>query len=594
MTYEQAMAFGLVAATVALFVWGRFRYDVVAVTALAAGVLAGVVPADKAFDGFASDITVIIGSALVVSAAVSRSGLIERLLAPILPRLTTAATQVPVLVGAVTLLSMATKNVGALAIVMPVALQLARRTGVAPSQLLMPMSFGSLLGGLATLVGTSPNIIVSQVREEILGRPFGMYDYAPVGLALSAAGVVFLAFAYRLLPRDRRPVEGLDAAMADAVYVVETHAPDDWTLERRRVGDLMRMAGGEVKVAALLREGARRAAPHPNTVVHPGDTLLLEGRHQALDALIVKARLKLDRSDRPIVKETPTESVQMIEAVIRPGSPLIGESAQRQDLYGAYGVNLLGVSRAGYRLVQPLRRVRLQVGDMVVLQGGERAMPGVLQTLGLAPLAERELRLGGVRRLVAPAAILAIAMVLVALRVVPVAAAFFAAAVAMILSGAVKAREAYAALDGPLIVLIAALIPVSETIQASGGADLIGGWLSGVFQGQEPLLALGGVMAVAMAATPFLNNAATVLIVAPVGASLAQRLGLNPDPFLMAVAVGAACDFLTPVGHQCNTMVMAPGGYRFADYARLGAPLSLLVLVAGTALIATVWPLRPG
>ena len=594
MTYEQAMAFGLVAATVALFVWGRFRYDVVAVTALAAGVLAGVVPADKAFDGFASDITVIIGSALVVSAGVSRSGLIERLLAPILPRLTTAATQVPVLVGAVTLLSMATKNVGALAIVVPVALQLARRTGVAPSQLLMPMSFGSLLGGLATLVGTSPNIIVSQVREEILGRPFGMYDYAPVGLALSAAGVVFLAFAYRLLPRDRRPVEGLDAAMADAVYVVETHAPDDWTLERRRVGDLMRMAGGEVKVAALLREGARRAAPHPNTVVHPGDTLLLEGRHQALDALIVKARLKLDRSDRPIVKETPTESVQMIEAVIRPGSPLIGESAQRQDLYGAYGVNLLGVSRAGYRLVQPLRRVRLQVGDMVVLQGGERAMPGVLQTLGLAPLAERELRLGGVRRLVAPAAILAIAMVLVALRVVPVAAAFFAAAVAMILSGAVKAREAYAALDGPLIVLIAALIPVSETIQSSGGADLIGGWLSGVFQGQAPLLALGGVMAVAMAATPFLNNAATVLIVAPVGASLAQRLGLNPDPFLMAVAVGAACDFLTPVGHQCNTMVMAPGGYRFADYARLGAPLSLLVLVAGTALIATVWPLRPG
>ena len=195
--------------------------------------------------------------------------------------------------------------------------------------------------------------------------------------------------------------------------------------------------------------------------------------------------------------------------------------------------------------------------------------------------------------MLAPPLILAGAMILVALQLAPVAIAFFGAAVLMVTIQAIRMREAYAALDGPLLVLIAALIPVSDAVRASGGADLVARTLAGAFHGRPPILALGAVMAVAMAATPFLNNAATVLIVAPIGASLAKLLGLAPDPFLMAVAMGAACDFLTPIGHQCNTLVMAPGGYRFADYPRLGAPLSLLVLVFGTLLIAWVWPLRP-
>jgi di/tricarboxylate transporter len=219
-------------------------------------------------------------------------------------------------------------------------------------------------------------------------------------------------------------------------------------------------------------------------------------------------------------------------------------------------------------------------------------LPGALKTLGLLPLAEREVRLGSIRRKYAPPLILAGAMVLVALQAVPVSIAFFGAAVLMVAVGALRMREAYAALDGPQLVLIAALIPVTDAIRASGGADIVAQTLAGLFHGRPPILALGAVMAIAMAATPFLNNAATVLIVAPIGASLAKLLGLQPDPFLMAVALGAACDFLTPIGHQCNTLVMAPGGYRFADYPRLGAPLSALVLIVGALLIAAVWPLR--
>ena len=590
MTAQQGLAFALVGVTIAFFVWGRFRYDIIALGALLAGLALGVVPAREAFLGFANDITVIIASALVVSAAFARSGVIERLLAPILPRLKTERSQVLVLVTAVTLLSMATKNVGALAILMPIALQLARRTGVSPSRLLMPMSFGALLGGLVTLVGTSPNIIVSQVRQEVVGRPFGMYDYAPVGLGLTLAGVAFLAFGYRLLPKNRQAVASLDAALSASAYLTEVQVPDDWKPDRPRIADLHALAHGEVAVKALLRAGKRRPSPHPNTHVQPGDTLLLEGEHQALDELIVRAKLRLTRADRPVAMEEPTEEVRMVEAVITAPSDLIGQSAQRLDLHGQYGVNLVGVSRAGYRLTQHLRSLKLRAGDVIMLQGGERSLPGVLQTLGLLPLAEREVRLGGMRHMIAPPLILAAAMLLVAFQIVPVAVAFFGAAVLTIAVGALRMREAYAALDGPVLVLVAALIPVSEAIQATGGADLIGGVLSHLFRATPPIFVIGAMMALAMAATPFLNNAATVLIVAPVGASLAKQLALNPDPFLMAVAVGAACDFLTPIGHQCNTLVMAPGGYRFADYPRLGAPLTLLVLVVGTPLIALAWP----
>lgn len=591
MTHQQALAFGLIVVTIGAFVWGRFRYDLIALASLLAGIALGVVPAKHAFDGLSNDITVIIAAALVVSAAFARSGIVEIALRPLIPHLKTEATQVPALTVAVTLLSMATKNVGALAILMPVALQISRRTGSSPGRLLMPMSFGALLGGLVTLVGTSPNIIVSQVREQILGKPFGMYDYAPVGLALAALGAVFLAFAYRLLPRNRQPTVSMDAALAANAYFTEVQIPEDWSVEKRRVADLHALAQGEAQVMALLRGGQRRSNPHPNTKLAPGDTLLIEGEPQALDELIQRAKLTLTRADKPAAMEEPTEEVRVVEAIVAAESALIGQSAQQMDLHGKHGVNLLAVSRSGFRMRQYLNRVKLRAGDMVVLQGGERGLPGALTELGLLPLAEREVRLGGVRRVAAPALILAAAMLLVAFQVVPVAIAFFGAAVVMIAVGAIRMREAYAALDGPLLLLIAALIPVSEAIQSTGGADLIGTLLSQVFRGQSPILALGAIMAVAMAATPFLNNAATVLIVAPVGASLARQLGLNPDPFLMAVAVGAACDFLTPIGHQCNTLVMGPGGYKFSDYPRLGAPLTLLVLVVGTPLIAVFWPL---
>jgi len=590
LTLHQGLAFGLIAATIVAFVWGRWRYDLIALGALAVGMAMGLIPVKDAFEGFANDIVIIIASALVLSAAVARSGVVDMLMAPLLPHLKDERTQVPVLAGTTAVLSMATKNVGALALMMPSALQIAKRTGVSPGRLLMPMSFGSLVGGLAVLVGTSPNIIVSEVRQEALGQPFKMFDFFAVGGILTVLAVTYLTFAYRLLPKGRQAAIDVDAALAAQAYVTEVEVPEDWSFDHDRVGALKKLADGAVSVVALLRGRKRTEAPHANLKILPGDVLLLEGEQQELNQLIVAAKLRLRDADRPVAMNEPTEEVRVVEAVIGGESDLIGQSARSVTLSHTHGVNLLGVSRSGHRMAGRLATIRLKAGDILVLQGAEQTLPGALQALGLLPLAEREVRLGGMRHALLPLAILATAMILVATGVIPVAAGFFGAAVLVVATGALRMREAYAALEAPVLVLVAALIPVSDTVQKTGGADLIANWLSGAFHGLPPIATLTAMMAVAMAATPFLNNAATVLIAAPIGMGLAQRLGLSPDPFLMAVAVGAGCDFLTPVGHQCNTLVLGPGGYRFGDYARLGAPLTALILLVAPWLIAWVWP----
>lgn len=593
MTLEQGLAFGLVGGAIALFVWGRFRYDLIALAVLAVGILIGVIPADQAFNGFSDDVVVIIAAALVLSAAISRSGVIEAVLRPLTGRLRSAQGQVALLVLAVTGLSMVTKNVGALAIMMPVAIGLARRTGTPLSRLLMPMAFASLLGGLVTLVGTSPNILVSEVRERTTGEPFAMFDYAPVGLVLAFGGALFLMVGYRLLPHRESGAVGLGEALAASAYVTEAKAPDD-VARTPTVAELRVAAGDEVSVTAVMRDGALLDAAHPDTAIAPGDRVLLQGAPEELDRAISRAGLTPPREHAPVSAEQADDEVRSTEAVVRPGSRLAGRSAADLALYRQFGVNLIAISRAGQPLQERLKTVRLRAGDLVVLQGAALAMPRVMQELGCLPLVDREIPLGDVRRRLAPIVILAAAMALVAFEVLPVAIAFFGAAVLTMVVGALRPRQAYEALEGPVLVLIAALIPVSEAIRATGGTDLLASGLSAAVTGLPPVLSLGVVMLGAMAVTPFLNNAATVLVLGPIGVSLARQLNLDPDPFLMAVAVGAACDFLTPVGHQCNTLVMGPGGYRFGDYWRLGLPLSMGVLLAGTPLIAAIWPLQGG
>jgi di/tricarboxylate transporter len=584
------LAFGLILGTLGMFVWGRVRYDVVALGSLLAGVLLGVIPAKSAFDGFKNDVVLIIAMALVVSAAFARSGIVEVVLRPVLAKLNSERSQVPAMATATALLSMTTKNVGALAILMPVASQLSRRTGTSLSRLLMPMAFASLLGGLVTLVGTSPNIIVSEVREHTLGKPFAMYDFAPVGLSLTAVGLVFLAFAYPLLSARRTAKPALNEVLAANSYVTEAEAPEGF--KPRRVSRIIALGAGAVNIVALIRKGARKANPHPNTVMHAGDVIVLEGEETALHRLIADLKLLPHRAEHPIDRASSHGEIRSIEAVVDPTSELVGATPKRMDLQGRYNVKVLAVSRSGGRTVRRLQAAAIQAGDVLLLRGAETDLSTALTELSLLPLAERTVQLGAKRPLILPAVILATAMILVALKILPIAIAFFVAAFAMVAFRCIPMREAYGALEGPVLVLIAALIPVSEALQSTGGVELLAREFSNLFAGAPAWLILATLLTASMISAPFLHNAPTVLILGPVAVSVAKRLGIAPDPLLMGVALGAACDFLTPVGHQCNTLVMGPGGYRFSDYPRLGAPLSLLVICAGTPLIAFFWPLH--
>ncbi len=588
MTFDQALAFGIVGVTIALFIWGRLPYDLVALLSLLAGVVAGLIPAKEAFSGFSDDVVVIVGSALLVSAAVAKSGVVETAMRPLVPRLRGAATQVPVLAGAVMVLSAFVKNIGALALFMPVAFQLARRTGTSPSVLLMPMAFASLVGGLVTLIGTSPNIIVSRVREEILGEPFGMFDFAPVGLAIAAAGLVFLALGWRLLPRGQRPAAGMDAAFSIEAYTTEARLPAGAAAIGRSIAEVEALAGGSARILTVIRERFRRLPATPGLVLREGDLLLLEGEPAELERLTARAGLLL--AGERHADQAPEEA-GVVEGVVTAESRLAGRTATELDLQRRHGVALLAVSRSGHRVTRRLSALRLRVGDVVILKGEAELLPETLGELRVLPLSGREIALGQRRRSLLPAIVLGVAMALVGLNLVPVSIAFFGAAVVLLALRALAMREAYETVEWSVLILLGALIPVSETIRTTGGTELIAGWLSVAAGAVPPLAAVGLMMVAAMAVTPFLNNAATVLMMAPIAASLAERLHLNPDPFLMAVAIGAACDFLTPIGHQCNTLVMGPGGYRFGDYWRLGLPLSVIVVVVGVPMIALVWPL---
>ncbi len=586
MTIEQIASFAVIASVVAMLIWDRLRYDIVALLALLVSVLIGLVPARDAFAGFSDDIVIIIASALVVSAGIARSGIIDMLIRPVSAGLSTPSRQIVGLGGAVAILSAVMKNIGALAIFMPIAAQLARRHGTKVHQVLMPMAFASLMGGLMTLVGTSPNLVVSRVRQDLTGEPFGMFDYLPVGLGITIAGMLFLSFGWRLLPPERTGSRAAEDAFSVEDYVSELRLPGTSDFVGRSIAEVEKLASGEVRVIGIIRERYRRLVPDPEWTLAEDDVLLIEGDAPALHRVVVGAGLLAEYRSAASVEDTA-----IAEAIVQRGSKLIGQSASGARLSEVFGLEMIAVSRTGHRFRRRLGRVAIREGDLLLLRGREQGLSERLTAAGLFPLAERRLQIGQRRPTWVPALIVLATVLVLAFQIMPVALAFLAAATAMVVTGVLKPDEAYQAIEWPILVLIGALIPVSATLESTGGSELIASWLSAAAQGLPPFAIIALVMAAAMAVTPFLNNAATVLVMAPIGVAMAEQLELRPDAFLMAVAVGAGSDFLTPIGHQCNTLVMGPGGYRFADYPRLGIPLSLMILVLGTVLIQYFWPL---
>ena len=593
MTFAQMSLIAVLVATLALFIWGRWRHDVVAALALVATLLLGLIAPREAFTGFSDPAVITVALVLILSAAIRGSGVLQRLVRHMEPLLHRPNLQVFVFVGLVTVLSGFMNNVGALAVLMPVAIYSAEKTGRSPATLLMPLSFGSLLGGLMTLIGTPPNLLISSVRQELTGQPFSMFDFTPVGVCVALVGLVYLTFAWRLLPEDRRGTSPPESRFRIEDYLTEARVTADSSLVDKMVRDLEKMGDEEITVLAIIRGNDRRMAPSGWARLREDDVLLLEADSSILKRVVDEAKLELVATEELDPTHIRSDHVGIVEAVLMRGSAMIGRSPTDMRLRD-YGINLLALSRQGRRTTTRLARQRFREGDVVVLQGDLEQMPVRLRELGALPLAERKIDLGRPAKVVLPIVVMAIAVALTATGILPVAIAFLTAVVALALFQVMRLSDMYEAIDGSIIVLMGALIPVTQAMQTTGLTEQIAAGIAMVGAGMAPLALLGFIFVATLLVTPVVNNAATVLLMGPIAGGFAVQLGLSVDPFLMAVAIAASCEFLTPFGHQSNVLVLGPGGYRFGDYARLGVPLAIIVTLVAVPLIALVWPLTAG
>ncbi len=615
MTGEQLIVFGVLAATLVLFVWNRWRYDLVALGALLACALTGVVPADEVFSGIGHPAVISVAAVLVLSRGLLNAGVVDSVARRLMQVGERPWAQVAALTGIVALSSGFMNNVGALALFMPVAIWMSRQSGRSPSYLLMPLAFGSLLGGTLTLIGTPPNLIIAGYRAEAGEAPFGMFAFLPVGAAVTVAGVLFIALlGWRLVPR-RQEQEGNGDLFEISAYLTEVRVPESCKYAGRTLHALINAVEDEadVQVIALVRGDERQRMPSTYEVLREGDILLVEADSDSLKALLdvtgVALAANVDEQEKKAQKEQEateqavedekTEKnhksrhgeLTLAEAIVSPGSILVGTTASGLDLRERHGVNVLAVARQGQRLRQRLGNIRFASGDILLLQAREDALQSSLNSLGCLPLASRGLSITTPRNVLLASAIFAITLACIAFGLVPAATALVTGALVMILVGLIPMGRIYDSIDMPVIVLVAAMLPVGEALESSGGSQLIAETLLDLGQSLPAAATLALLMVAVMLISNVVNNAAAAVLAAPVAISLARGMDVSADPFLMAVAIGASCAFLTPIGHQSNTLVMAPGGYRFGDYWRLGLPLSILVVLCAVPAILWIWPL---
>ncbi len=593
MTYEQAAVFAVLAGVLVLFIWGRWRYDVVALVALLASVVAGVVPYCEAFSGLGHPATVTVAMVLIISRALSNSGAVDLISSHVTLAAKRLSLHIAALAGLGAALSAIMNNVGALALLMPVAMKAANKAKQSPAVILMPLSFGSILGGLMTMIGTPPNIIIATVREKSAGTPFGMFDFTPVGAVVAVTGVIFIAtVGWHLIPRQRRQTLTSEELFDLEDYVSEARVPEESPAVGLTVHEIEELAADTAAViVGVIRKGRRGFGVARREPIRPGDLLVVEASPEAIGSFMSILGLEVVGVEGPKASLLSAENVVLVEAVVAPRARIEGRSVHAMRLRTRYGVTLLAVSRQGRPIRERLMSLALKAGDVLLLQGDGDRLPEAIAAMGCLPLAERGLQIGQRRHAGLCAAIFAAAIVSASLGWLPFTISLALAALAMVLLNIVPPREIYESIDWPVILLLGAMIPVGEALETSGATGLIASAILGVAGDFPAVVVLALLMIVTMTLSDIMNNAATAVVMAPISMGMASQLGVSADPFLMTVAVAASCAFLTPIGHQNNMLIMGPGGYHFGDYWRMGLPLEILIVVVSLPMILWVWPL---
>ncbi|MBE0501394.1 MAG: SLC13 family permease [Desulfuromonadales bacterium] len=624
MINDQLMILAILTATVAMFFWRRWRHDMVAAGALLACVLAGLVGPAEAFTGFGHPAVITVACVLILSRGLQNSGAVDALTRIMLPANAGRLVSLAALTGLGAILSGFMNNVGAMALLMPVAIHVSKRLELAQGQVLMPLAFGTILGGMTTLIGTPPNLIVSGFRVEAGLGSFAMFDFTPIGLAVALSGLLFITLiGWRLVPaRQQSGIEGFKSgAYITEVRVQEGSKADGMSLREIEA----ELADIDTQIVGLVKREVRLIAANPARRVYEGDILMIEAEADSLTDVLSILDLKLEesitseesdevedeesappvgaaskrrgeqrspKSEKESASDTPDQSgeVTLMELAVLPGSPLSGRSASDILLRTRYGINLLALSREGKRSMKRLRSIPLQSGDLLLMQGPPESIAEFAANNACVPLAQRVFRIPNKRKVFEASLIMLLAIGAAAFGLLPAAVSFAMGVLASMALRTVPPRQVYEALDWPVIVLLAALIPVAGAMETTGTADLIARFLIESLAQGHPVAVLTLILVGTMFLSDLMNNAATAAVMCPIAIGTASTLSVSADPFLMAVAIGASCAFLTPIGHQNNTLILGPGGLRFGDYWKLGLPLEIIVAAVSVPMLLFIWP----
>ncbi|MBT71393.1 MAG: SLC13 family permease [Gammaproteobacteria bacterium] len=593
LSVDQSILLGILLALLVLLVWGRWRYDIVALGALFAASAAGLIPQEELFSGFGNPATITVVLVLIVSFGLTKSGAVEFITDVLEPVSSRPFLHIASLTFLAAFLSMFMNNVGALALLMPIAIQSTTKAGRPPATVLMPLSFGSILGGLVTLIGTPPNILIANYRREMTGESFTMFDFAPVGGGIAVCGILFMLLLGWKLVKVRKQTAGLELFDVEE-YLFELKFTTETTLMGKTLGefkDLLR----EEKMDLLSMEHKHEQIPdvwrHRRHVMAANDLVMIQGSHEDVDNFATTHKLHMLSAENAQKEILHSEKFRIAEVVVTPESNIVGRTPSEIRFNGKFGVNLLAASRSGTPHRNRLRDFQFNVGDVLLLHGGEDEMQEAIKKLHCYPLAKRDLDLKRSSKSLPALLTFVVAIALTASGLISIQLALGAATVVMALLNIVPVREFYDGVDWAVVILLGAMIPIGAALETTGTTTLLVDGILSVAGGLSPVLIIAMILIITMTVSDVLNNAATAILMAPIAYNIALSLELNPDAFLMAVAVGASSAFLTPIGHQNNALIMGPGGYKFGDYWRMGLPLEIVIVVVALPLLLFFWPI---
>lgn len=589
----QIIVFIVILATLYGFIDGRIRYEFVSLTGLIALVISGVIKPEDAFLGFSHPAVITVASVLVISSALIKSGVVEHLVVILNKKSKGTTTKIMSLMIVTAILSAFMNNVGALALIMPIAIKVAKDNKISPSILLMPVAFASLLGGMMTQIGTPPNLIVSSYRMEGGGVPFRFFDFAPVGFILTFVGILFtVLIGWKIIPQRKSQDEGSLFNIEN--YLSEVIVTKDSKMIGRNLIEFSKTYKIELNVLSIVREGRRIVAPSAYETLQLGDVLIIRAVTSEISDLVKRTGLALKGAKMDPSSSLSSKNTALVEVVLREDSFLIGRTALEIKLRNRFNVNLIAVSRRGISSFGRLKSFRFKSGDILLMQVPTSILQDTYSKLRCLPLAEREIGIESVkdRKMeILPLTIFIISIIITTLGLLPVQIAFSLAAVSLVLLKVVTPREFYEAIEWPTILMLGALLPLGSALQSSGGSNTIANILSKISIVLPPFMMVVVVMLITIILTNLISNSASAVLMAPIAFSLAKFMGVSPDALLMSVSVASSAAFLTPIAHQSNMLVMGPGGYKFTDYWKLGLPITILVLLIGTPIILYMWPL---